>query len=90
MNSEQTDAIAAELHRRTTRLYELVAGKAFNASTPEASEPSALRVEHVRGEVIGLRGALGILLGGTVPGGTADQLALSYYEQWLTRAGQAG
>ncbi|WP_093803878.1 hypothetical protein [Streptomyces sp. Wb2n-11] len=85
MSAEHADAIAKELHRRTTRLYELVATEAFTAASREVSESSTSVAEHVRGEVIGLRGALGILLGGTVPGGTADQLALAYYEQWLNR-----
>lgn len=80
MNSPHADAIAKELQRRATRLEELHASPATNSS----------RINHVRGEVIGLRGALGIVLGGTVPGGTADQLATAYYRQWLTRQDPAG
>ncbi|MGW4270860.1 hypothetical protein ACWEGQ_00480 [Streptomyces seoulensis] len=69
------DKLATELHRRACRLHELRADLVANSD----------RINHVRGEVIGLRGALGIVLGGTVPGGTADRLAFTYYEQWLTR-----
>lgn len=69
------DALAAELNRRTVRLAQL------------AEDPYALAstVSEVRGEVIGLRGALGITLGGRVIGGTADELAQEYYQQWLDR-----
>ncbi|MFF8610778.1 hypothetical protein ACF06X_33270 [Streptomyces sp. NPDC015346] len=90
MSTEHADAIAEELHRRTTRLYELAAAEAFTAASRGNSEPTNPVVEHVRGETIGLRGALGILLGGTVEGGTADQLALAYYEQWLIREATSG
>ncbi|MFF4338098.1 hypothetical protein [[Kitasatospora] papulosa] len=90
MSTEQADAIAKELHRRTTRLYDLVATNAFAAVGRDDSGPSTSVAEHVRGEVIGLRGALGILLGGSVPGGTADQFALAYYEQWLIREAASG
>ncbi|MFW3477327.1 hypothetical protein [Streptomyces microflavus] len=90
MSTEHADAIAKELHRRTTRLYELAATEAFAAASREGSGLPNPVVEHVRGETIGLRGALGILLGGNVAGGTADQLALTYYEQWLIREAAGG
>lgn len=38
----------------------------------------------VQGELIGLRGALGIVLGGAVQGGDADRLAVQEYNRWLT------
>ena len=69
------NALAEELHRRTDRLEKL-------AEDPDAV---ASTVSEVRGEVIGLWGALGIVLGGTVPGGTADGLAHAYYRDWLDR-----
>jgi hypothetical protein len=72
-------AVVSELHRRTARLAELMAD-------PESRE--ATRYE-VRGEVMGLRGALGICLGGTVPGGTADHLGHDYYQAWLARKAAA-
>lgn len=73
MTSTHADAIAEELRRRATRLEELRADPIGNSS----------RINHVRGEVIGLRGALGIVLGGAVPGGTADKLGHAYYQEWL-------
>lgn len=66
-------ALAEELHRRTLRLTEL-------AEAPDAPEAT---ISEVRGEVIGLRGAIGIVLGGSVPGGTADRLGHDYYQDWL-------
>ncbi|MFE4915807.1 hypothetical protein ACFRCX_30345 [Streptomyces sp. NPDC056652] len=36
----------------------------------------------VQGELIGLRGALGIALGGDVKGGDADRLAHARYAEW--------
>ena len=80
MSSPHADAIAAELQRRATHLDELRADPAASMS----------RIDHVRGEIIGLQGALGIILGGTVPGGTADKAAFTYYQQWLDRQDQAG
>jgi hypothetical protein len=71
------DALAAEWHRRNQRLEELT-----NSKGPEAQ---VAIVEHVRGELIGLRGALGILLGGQVQDGTADLLGWSHYQEWLAR-----
>ncbi|WP_097964967.1 hypothetical protein [Streptomyces sp. or20] len=75
MTTPQADAIAAELHRRTLRLDELSTEPAGNRE----------RINHVRGEVIGLRGALGIALGGSVPGGSADPAGAAYYQEWLNR-----
>ncbi|MCL8016879.1 hypothetical protein [Streptomyces sp. AS02] len=71
------DALAAELHRRAVRLEELRPFK-----QPACLGCPAVQVD---GEVIGLRGALGIVLGGTVPGGTADELGHEYYRAWLQR-----
>lgn len=71
------DALAAELHRRAVRLEDF---KPFK-------QPTCLNCPavQVHGEVIGLLGALGISLGGTVPGGTADELGQQYYRAWLDR-----
>lgn len=63
------DAIAAELHRRTTR-YD-------SGDLPEYAR------DNVHGELIGLRGALGIALGETVAGGNADAAGRAYYAQWV-------
>jgi hypothetical protein len=71
------DALAAEWHRRHQRLEELTRSKG-----PEAQ---VAVVEHVRGELVGLRGALGILLGGQVKDGTADLLGWAYYREWHAR-----
>lgn len=71
------DALAAEWHRRHQRLEELTKSKG-----PEAQ---VAIVEHVRGELVGLRGALGLLLGGEVKGGTADFLGWAYYREWRAR-----
>ncbi|MDX2986428.1 hypothetical protein [Streptomyces caniscabiei] len=71
------DALAAEWHRRHQRLEQLT-----NSTGPEAQ---VAIVEHVRGELVGLRGALGILLGGQVEGGTADLLGWTHYQEWLRR-----
>ncbi|MFJ3043563.1 hypothetical protein [Streptomyces tendae] len=77
-NSSQSipNNIAAEIHRRAARLEEL----------HDASEH--VRFE-VRGELIGLRGALGIALGHRVPGGDADAAGSTYYRQWLARQNDA-
>jgi hypothetical protein len=76
------DALAAEWHRRHQRLEELTKSKGLEAQVAI--------VEHVRGELVGLRGALGILLGGQVKGGTADLLGWAYYQEWRKRQeGQA-
>lgn len=65
------DAVAAELYRRVRRLQD-----------PNLLEKARVQVS---GEVIGLQGALGIVLGGSVPGGTADKRAQEYYRAWLAR-----
>ena len=72
------DAVAAELHRRATRLEDFRKVKPSSCTFCPAVQ--------VDGEVVGLRGALGIVLGGTVPGGNADQLGADYYQAWLSRA----
>lgn len=69
------DAVAAELHRRALRLEEL---KADPDTTPST-------LDEVRGELIGLRGALGIVLGGSVAGGQADAMGINFYESWMAR-----
>ena len=74
---ETADTLAGELHRRNQRLEELA-----ESNGPEVQVSV---VEHVRGELIGLRGALGILLGGRVQDGTADLLGSSYYQEWRRR-----
>jgi len=80
VSTEQADAITMELHRRTLRLDTLCADPAGNDTA----------TNHVRGEVIGLRGALGIVLGGSVPDGTADAAGAAYYQQWLDNQDTAG
>lgn len=71
------DAVASELHRRAVRLEEL---RPFKQAACLGCP-----VVQVDGEVIGLRGALGIVLGGTVPGGTADERGQAYYQAWQAR-----
>lgn len=65
--------VAVEIYRRMARLNDLQADPTARQSV----------VENVRGEILGLQGALGIVLGGTVPGGSADKLAQAYYGEWL-------
>lgn len=67
------DRLAAEYHRRRTRY--------------DSGEIRGYARHQVAGELIGLLGALGITLGGTVPAGDADIAGRAYYEQWLTRQG---
>jgi len=76
------DALAAELHRRSVRLEELRPYK----------QPACLGCPavQVHGEVIGLLGALGIALGGTVPGGNADEMGKAYYDAWRARQAKEG
>lgn len=69
------NALAEELYRRAARLEEL---RADPTSSPSVRD-------HLLGELIGLRGALGIALGHRVPGGDADAAGINYYEQWLAR-----
>lgn len=71
------DTLAAEWHRRHERLEDL---------NRDPDTPASV-LEHVRGELVGLRGALGVLLGGQVQGGTADLLGWSYYQEWRSRQG---
>ena len=71
------DALAAEMHRRACRLRELRDDPAVSASVRE----------QVYGEVLGLRGAIGIVLGHQVPGGSADLMGIDYYEAWCSRQG---
>jgi hypothetical protein len=72
--------ICTEIYRRMERLTALQAD-------PEARQSV---VENVRGEILGLQGALGIVLGGTIPGGSADKLAQAYCGEWLARKGAPG
>ncbi|MFE1451947.1 hypothetical protein [Streptomyces olivaceoviridis] len=76
------DAVAAELHRRWARLDEL-------HQDPERSEAADRRRMQLHGELMGLRAALGIVLGGTVPGGDADRLGMEYHVTWMKREGKA-
>ncbi|MFF8910592.1 hypothetical protein [Streptomyces olivaceoviridis] len=76
------DAIATEMHRRWERLDEL-------HNVPERTEATERRRMQLHGEVMGLRAALGIVLGGTVPGGDADRLGMAYHLAWMKREGKA-
>lgn len=74
---DRANAVAAELHRRYTRLRELV-------NDPERRDTDAEHV--VRGETIGMRNALGILL--QPPGSTPTQRFIehvgdNYYLNWM-------
>ncbi|WP_435606622.1 hypothetical protein [Streptomyces ardesiacus] len=66
--------LTRELHRRATHL-DTIRG----ADGDTVPNESWLMVS---GEVIGLQGALGTALGGRVPGGDADQMALEHYRAW--------
>lgn len=66
--------LVRELHRRATHLDTLRAAP--------ADEVSDDQWVNVSGEVLGLRGALGIALGGQVRGGDADRLAVAHYDAW--------
>jgi len=63
-------ALLHEYHRRKTH---------FDNHTAKFS---ALRAEQIRGELIGLRGAIGIALGEKVKGGGADEAASKLYARW--------
>jgi hypothetical protein len=76
--SAAADAIAAEMHRRWSRLDEL-------HKSLERTEAAERRRMQLHGEVMGLRGALGIVLGGSVPGGSADRLGMEYHLAWMKR-----
>lgn len=69
------EALAAELYRRSQRMEELADDRDVCTGVKE----------QLHGELVGLRGALGIVLGGRVMGGTADQLGFAYYQGWLDR-----
>lgn len=69
------DALAAEMHRRAQRLEQL---------RGDSDAQESVR-EHVYGEVLGLRGAIGIVLGHQVAGGYADVKGIDYYEAWCAR-----
>ena len=69
------EVLSEEIYRRAARLDEL--------SNDPTSSASAR--DHVRGELIGLRGALGIALGHKVSGGAADEAGIDYYRGWLAR-----
>ena len=69
------DALAEEIYRRAARLEELRADPTTSTSVRD----------HLLGELIGLRGALGITLGHHVPGGSADIAGIDYYLTWLAR-----
>ncbi|CAL9668174.1 hypothetical protein SUDANB145_07270 (plasmid) [Streptomyces sp. enrichment culture] len=73
--TEAADALCAELHRRATHLETL------------ASDSSAW--PHVYGEMTGLRGAIGIVLGQRVTD-AADAAGLAYYRAWRARQGVQG
>ena len=64
------ESIMHEYHRRLTHFE-----KREPAYTPLARA-------QVAGELIGLRGALGIALGGSVRGGDADGLAVQEHGRW--------
>jgi hypothetical protein len=68
----KADALCAELYRRASHLQTLNA--------------DSRRWDHVYGETIGLRGAIGIVLGHEVTG-SADEAGQAYYRAWLERTG---
>ncbi|GGZ82296.1 hypothetical protein [Streptomyces rubiginosohelvolus] len=65
------NSILREYHRRMTHFQ----------ARPDLTPLAAAQVQ---GELIGLRGALGISLGGEVQGGEADRLAAQKYQSWVT------
>ncbi|MFJ5886884.1 hypothetical protein [Streptomyces californicus] len=73
MTTATANLILREYHRRMTH---------FQASPDRAP----LAATQVQGELIGLRGALGIALGGEVQGGAADRLAAQKYRSWVASA----
>ncbi|MFE0207049.1 hypothetical protein [Streptomyces sp. NPDC058985] len=64
------DALCAELYRR--------------ARQRETLNPDTRAWDQVYGETIGLRGAIGIVLGHAVAG-AADEAGHAYYRAWLAR-----
>ncbi|MEW2068633.1 hypothetical protein [Streptomyces sp. NPDC007346] len=63
------DSLLREYHRRLTHYH-----------APADRTPFAEAQLH--GELMGLRGAIGIALDGTVRGGDADRLAVEQYALW--------
>lgn len=63
------DLILHEYHRRLTHIDK------------RQPDPRSLVGVQLHGELIGLRGALGIALGGQVQGGEADRLAAARYAE---------
>ena len=70
------DALSAELCRRSDRLGQLM--------DDDSDSRSSVR-EQVYGEVLALRGAIGIVLGHQVADGAADIAGIGYYEAWCAR-----
>jgi hypothetical protein len=70
------DALSAELCRRSDRLGQLM--------DDDSDSRSSVR-EQVYGEVLALRGAIGIVLGHQVADGDADIAGIDYYEAWCAR-----
>lgn len=66
--------LTRELHRRTTHLD--------TVRTGHGVEVSDQWMANVAGEVLGLKGALGIALGGKVASGDADERAQAHYRAW--------
>ena len=67
--SATVDSLLREYHRRLTHYH-----------APADRTPFAEAQLH--GELMGLRGAIGIALGGTARGGDADRLAVEQYALW--------
>jgi hypothetical protein len=75
LTNSGADALCAELHRRSCRL--------------EVLDSNTMAWAEARGETIGLRGAIGVVLGEQVTG-SADEAGQAYYRAWLARQeGQA-
>lgn len=74
---DRANAVAAELHRSYGRLHELI-------NDPERRDVDG---EHVRGETIGLRNALGILLqppsGSTPAQRFIEHVGDNYFLNWM-------
>lgn len=68
------DRIAAEIHRRSIHLED----------RHDSGGVSENVLRELRGELIGLHGALGMALGYTVQEG-ADKAARDYYQMWWNR-----
>lgn len=74
LDTATADRIAADIHRRSTHLQD----RHHSGGVSE----NVLR--ELRGELIGLHGALGMALGHTVQDG-ADKAARDYYQMWWNR-----